>query len=171
MGGIVGPENLEGSNRKKDLSAIGPHRQSRASTVALPHSQQHTLSCTHTSPLPLLFPALSHTLSLFASVSLSHSFFGALLFHLSTVECMERWFGSLADWLAGWLCLDWGKQRQSWGPEGQDSTVQGEIPAEKIQRKISSSGDYLHHKTCGKRTLTLYWLHNRCPRKRCHLVC
>lgn len=40
----------------------------------------------------------------------------------------------------------------------------------KIRRKISSSGDYLHHKTCGKRTVTLHWLHNHCLLKRCHSV-
>lgn len=117
MGGIAGPENLEGSNRKRDLSAIGPQRP-------LPHSQQHTLSLAHTHTHFFSFP-LSLTHSLFASVSLSHSFSGALLFHLSTVECRERWFSSLAGWLAGWHWLDWGKQRQSWGPEGRDSTERG----------------------------------------------
>ncbi|KAI4802940.1 hypothetical protein KUCAC02_006507, partial [Chaenocephalus aceratus] len=87
-------------------------------------------------PLPSSFP-LSHTRSLFASVS----FFCSLLFHLSTVECREK--GICFPALAG--------SGLSWGLDGQDST--GGALTGKIQRKISSSGHYLHHKACGKRTL------------------
>lgn len=97
MGGIAGPENLEGSNRKRDLSAIGPQRP-------LPHSQQHTLSLAHThTHTLLLFPALSHTLSLCLGVSQS------LILRRSPVSSLhggvQREVIQLPCWLAGWLTL------------------------------------------------------------------
>ena len=62
---------------------------------------------------------------------------------------MIRIPGWLAGWLAGWI--DWFKQRQSWGPEGQDGTGAGDSGRKDPAQDFSSGRDYLHHKTCGKR--------------------
>lgn len=136
----------ESEGKTRDFIAIGPHSQSCASTVALPHSQHHTL------PFPsALPPSLTHTLSLFASVFLNHSFCCARPCHLSSVECRERWFSSRADW----QLLDWANRDRVEDLRDRTVLFEGGIPSGEIQRKITSSGDYLHHKTCGKRTVTL----------------
>lgn len=57
IGGVVRPENLEGSKRRRDLSPIGPHGQSRAS---LSHSISHFIRST----------TLSHSAALSLSSSL-----------------------------------------------------------------------------------------------------
>ena len=127
MGGIVGPENLEGSNRKRDLSAKGPHSLSRASadSLSLTQLQQHTLSLslflslshshslslthihthththTHFFLSRLLFPALSDTLS--PCLGLSQSLILQRFFpcFISPPWSAER--GDSDPWLAGWL--------------------------------------------------------------------
>lgn len=137
----------ESEGKTRDFIAIGPHSQSCASTVALPHSQHHTL------PFPsALPPSLTHThsLSLLQCFSTTHS--AALARVISPLWSAER--GDSARGLTG-SC--WTGQTETelrtWGT-GQ-YCLRGGIPSGEIQRKITSSGDYLHHKTCGKSTVTL----------------